>query len=82
MTAHSAIFEATRAAHLDGRLSTLDCLSQIETLALDPDCADDTRTEMLTYAARVVDGQHDAAPLSANELRAVLDDFDTYFPAN
>lgn len=82
MTAHSAIFTATRTQHMELRLSTLDCLSQIETLVLDPDCDDQTREQALEYAANVVEGVSNANPLSADELRAVLDDFDTYFPAN
>ena len=89
MTAHSAIFTATRTQHMESRLSTLDCLSQIETLVLDPDCDAQTREDALTYAAQVLEGHHDKPgnvqasieALTADELRAVLDDFDTYFPA-
>lgn len=89
MTAHSAIFTATRESHIAGRLSTLDCLSQIETLALDRDCDTETKIEALTYAAQVLEGHHDKPgnvqasieALSTDELRAVLDDFETYFPA-
>ena len=82
MTAHSAIFTATRTQHMESRLSTLDCLSQIETLVLDPDCDPKTREQALEYAANVVEGVSNANPLTTDELRAVLDDFDTYFPAN
>ena len=82
MTAHSAIFTTTRTQHMESRLSTLDCLSQIETLVLDPDCDDQTRAQALEYAANVVAGVSNANPLTTDELRAVLDDFDTYFPAN
>ncbi len=82
MTAHSAIFTTTRTQHMESRLSTLDCLSQIETLVLDPACDKETRAQALTYAANVVEGSQNANPLTADELRAVIDDFDIYFPTN
>lgn len=81
MTAHSAIFTATRTAHMESRLSTFDCLSQIETLVTHRDCDPETREQALEYAANVVEGVSNANPLTADELRAVLDDFETYFPA-
>lgn len=82
MSAHHTILAATLSAHREGRLPLLDCLSQIETLALDPACSDAVRFEGLLYAAQQVDGIDTALALSTDELRAVLDDFDTYFPAN
>ncbi len=91
MTAHSAIFTTTRTQHMESRLSTLDCLSQIETLILDPACDEETRTDALTYAAAIIDGVETppgrqpselVAPLTAAELRAVIDDFDIYFLAD
>ena len=74
-------FHTIRGQYEDRKLTALEAVRALEARVLDrAACSPVEREDCLEYAAKIIDGP-EANPLTEEELRAILDDFDTYFPA-
>ncbi len=74
-------FHTIRGQYEDHKITAAEALQQIESAILANEMSLTDRNEALAWAGNIVEGVHDANPLSLDELREINDDADFYFAA-